>query len=192
MSKSESNRRSLGIAIVATTLLGVFIVWMAGLFGTLQAVGEYLKPTVVDDLVPPPGCGQTGEAAPADLMRVVENQRNLYHLDLQKVVVCKSAQRMPALERRFAGLPFGEGAVKHWKPLSEGCCSVQHGRHVLVMVADSSERGTVLVEAALIQTRWDYLLTTFSERRASWLWRWCRFVRSRLYFFETRVPSRMT
>jgi hypothetical protein len=159
--------------IVCLLLLAFGMLWFFGLLDTVQALGEYFRPTTVMEVAVPSGCVETAEEAPADLMRIVENQKSRYRLTLQRLIVCRSASRYPALERRFAGVPYGDYFRREWKPLPEGCCSVHSGRHVIVVAADSIEQGTVLVEAALIQDRADYLRFRWGERQDSWLKRWC-------------------
>ncbi len=102
-------------------------------------------------------------------MQVVENQNNLYGLAVQKIIVCRSAHPLPGFEASFYGLPFGEATRNQWRQLRRGCCSSQFGRHVLVMAADPTEEGSVLVQANLIQSRWDYLRLKWSAVRWPWI-----------------------
>jgi hypothetical protein len=169
---SRKARRVLVVTVAATAVVAMLLI--DGLFGLAQALGEYFRPTTVEAMFQRQGCIETNEAPPPDLMRIVENQGNLYHLALQKVAVCRAAHRSPELERRFAGLPFAFAEGSPWRPLSKGCCSAQFRRHVIVEVADSRENGSVVVEAALIQSRWDYLRLKWNALRGSWVWRWCR------------------
>jgi hypothetical protein len=160
----------LGLWATTATMWVVFVLWAASLLDVPQALGEYLRPTTVEGMYLPQGCIQTNETPPPDLMRTVEEQKSRYHLTLQKVVVCRSARRLPGFERRFIGFPLGEGPCQR---LSEGCCSCQFGRHVTVALANPSEDGSVLVHANLIQSRWDYLRLKWNKgRRAPWFWWW--------------------
>ena len=149
----------------------VAVSWIGGLLDLPQALGEYVRPTTVEGGFLPKGCIQTNEISPPDLMRIVENQRNLYHLALQKVVVCKSSYRLLGFEARFVGLTFSDDDP--CRPLLKGCCSCQFRRHVVVEVADPSSDGSVLVCANLIQSRWDYLRLKWNKgQRAPWFWWW--------------------
>jgi len=162
-------KRSVLVAIISLSMMVIVAVaWIFKPFDVAQAIGEYLLPTTVEDLVAPQACIETNEPPPPDLMQIVEDQKSLYHLTLQKVSVCRSARRYQAFERRFAGLPFGDEFRKRWKPLSKGCCSCQFRRHVIVFVADSNESGSVVVQAALIQSRWDYLRQNWDENVQKW------------------------
>jgi hypothetical protein len=159
-------------AIVAA-LFGFAVLWIGGLLDVPQALGEYLRPTTIEGMYIPPGCTRTNEAPPPDLMRIVAGQEKLYHLTLQRVVVCRSTLRLLDFEQRHAGLPLGEDDP--CRRLPKGCCGCQFQRHVIVMVADPSARGggSVLVHANLIQSRWDYLRLRWNKgQRASWFWWW--------------------
>jgi hypothetical protein len=149
------------------------VLWIGELPGVAQALGEYLHPTTLWGNYLPRGCTVTSEAPPSDLARIVESQKNLYHLALQKVVVCRTAERLLGFEKRYAGFPVGDRDP--CRPLRGGCCTCQSGRHVVVMAADGSEKGSVLVRANLIQSRWDYLQHKWKNVRP-WAWRWCAIV----------------
>ncbi len=161
---------SLTIAVTLYIVLVAPVLLIGRLPNAAQAVAEYLRPTTVEGMVLPLGCAVTNEAPPQDLMRIVRDQENLHHLALQKVVVCRSSRRLLGLEQRFAGLPFGEGSP--WRTLYGGCCTVYFRRHVIVEVAGPSESGSVVVHAALILGRWDYLRLNWNNVRP-WAWRWC-------------------
>jgi hypothetical protein len=150
-------------AVVFVIVVVVSVLWVGGPFGVTQALGEYLRPTTVE-LVALRGCVETQETPPAKLMRLVENQKVVYRsaLELQKVVVCRDPSRPPQAERRFL-------APKGWVPPYVGG-SYSYRRHVIVVVADSDERGSVIVEAALIQGRWDYLRLNWYKMRPYWSW----------------------
>ena len=161
----------LGVWAVTTTMFVIGVLWAGGLLDVPQALGEYLRPTSVAKTYIPEGCIETRETPPANLMRIVEDQKNLYQLTLQKIVVCRSALRIPQFEQRFPGLPNSE--LDPCRRLSKGCCSCQFGRHVIVEAADPTGTGSVLVGASLIQSRWDYLRLRWNRtRRAPWFWWW--------------------
>jgi len=164
-------RRVKSGLVVAALALAMFLVvalWVGGPLGATQALGEYLRPTTVEMMPLPDGCVPVNEAPASNAVRIVEHQRNVYHLALQKVVVCRTARRFPHLEPDFTELAFSPETRKRWLPLYLGCCSYQFRRHIAVVVADSNESGSVIVEAALIQTRWDYLRFNWSRNRSSW------------------------
>jgi hypothetical protein len=166
-----SRKARLGLWAIAAIMFAFAVLWAGGLFDAAQALSEYLYPTTVEGMYLPHGCIETNETPPPDLMRIVEAQKNLYHLTLQKTVVCRSARRLLGFEQRFAGLPLGEGDP--CRRLSKGCCSCQFGRHVIVAAADPRENGSVLVHANLVQSRWDYLRLKWDKSgRRSWFWWW--------------------
>jgi hypothetical protein len=71
-----------------------------------------------------------------------------------------SFARIPA-----PGLPFGEKFRKRWRPMPKGCCSCQYRRHVIIVVGEPTETGTIVVGAALIQSRGDYLWMNWDKNR---------------------------
>jgi hypothetical protein len=146
----------------------VALLLLAGSGSVAQALGEYLRPTTVWGNYLPEGCIETNDAPPPDLMQIVKNQRNLYHMSLQKVVVCRSARRLPGFEARSAGLPFGD--EDECRTSNRGCCSCQFGRHFIVMAADPNENGSILLRANLIQSRGDYLRLKYNalQKRVVW------------------------
>ena len=96
-------------------------------------------------------------------MRIIESQRSFYRLSLQKIVVCRTPRRASPTEA------FTGQIRKQWLPLYVGgCCSYQFRRHVAIMIADADETGTVIVEAALLQTRWEYLRRDWRTDRSDW------------------------
>ncbi len=152
----------LVVGSIALTGSGIFVVWVLEPFELLSALWEYVVPTTVE-MEPIPGCAVTKEAPPEDLAQIVQHQMLIYHLSLQKMIVCKSGRKYPALERRFAGLPFGEQFRMRWRPLPDGCCSCQYRRHVVVVAANSGVDGSVVVEAALVQSRSDHLVQSWNK-----------------------------
>lgn len=145
---------SLLAFIVLAVVLILLGIWIFEPLDVAEAVGEYLIPTTVEII--PLACTQTNQEPPADLMQLVNTQENFYHLTLQKVTVCLSSVKGPS-QKGFSGLPRDEEFRMRWKPLPERCCTSQFRRHVLVVVGDFNEGGSVIVEAALIQSRRDYL-----------------------------------
>lgn len=151
-----------------TVLYFLLVISLARVFDVAQALREYLRPTTVEGNFLPQGCVITNETPPPDLMEIVKGQKKFYNLALQKVTVCRSARALPEFEVRYPGLTFGEELRNQWRPLGQGCCSCQFGRHIIVMAAQPSENGSVLVQANLIQSRWDYLRLKCNQIK--WVW----------------------
>jgi hypothetical protein len=149
------------------------VLWICGLFGTVGALGEYLLPTTVEGMAPVADCATADETPPAWSMRVIENERSLYHLTIQKVVVCRSAHRIPGLAHRFAGR-YKDQSGQKWNPLVDDCCASQFGQHVIMMVGNYEGNGSVVVKAALIRSRSDYLKLKFDASGNFWTRRWLR------------------
>jgi hypothetical protein len=166
-------RKSLTVGALLYVGLVVPVLLIGKLPNAVQALAEYLRPTTVEGMTLPEGCIVGNEAPPPDLMRVVKDQENRHHLALQRVAVCRSSRRLLGLEQHFAGLPLSEGSP--WRALYGGCCTVYFRRHVIVEVADPSGNGSVVVHAALILSRRDYLLLNWNNVRP-WAWRWCLIV----------------
>ena len=143
------------LAATLTTFVAA-ILWVSEPYGAAQALAECLRPATTKMMPLPEGCIQTSETPPENLMRIVERQRASYGLTLQRVVVCRTARRLSSSGPDLAEAAFSEETRKRWLPLYVGCCSYQFRRHVAVVVADVSENGSLLVEAALVQSRWLY------------------------------------
>jgi hypothetical protein len=124
--------------------------WIGGPYGATQAVGEYLRPTTAKMMPLPARCTED-ETPPTKLMRVVESQRAFYHLALQKVAVCRSAEVFGQDEMDISWELTDH--QRRWLPLKAGCCTYQYRRHVVVIVAGLSENRSVIVQADLIQSR---------------------------------------
>lgn len=133
-----------------------------------QTLTDSLGPTTVEIMPLRDGCAVSNEVPPSGLMRIVEYQREFYHLTLQKVVVCRSAKRFTQAEPTFAEEAFSEDTRRRWLPLYVGCCSYQYRRHVAVVVADVNKSGSVIVEAALIRSRWAYFRSNWAADRPGW------------------------
>lgn len=166
----NAKRGFLSAGVALFLLLVVPVLWIGRFFDSFQAASEYFRPTTVESGFVPRGCAQTGQAPPPDLMHIVESQRDLHHLVLQRVVVCRTPYPLPGFERRLTGFPVGEDDP--WWPLHGDCCARQYRRHVIVIAADRDGGGSVLLQAALIQSRWDYLRLDWNRVRP-WAWRWC-------------------
>ena len=115
-----------------------------------------------------PGQCVANETPPENLMRIVESQAALYRLSIQKVVVCRTMLRVPPNDPRFGGVLLGRENLRRWLALRPNGCIYQFRRHFAAVVAD--ETGTVVVEAALIQSRWDYLRENWDKMCGSWFW----------------------
>jgi hypothetical protein len=133
-----------------------------------HAIGECLRNTTVEMIPLPEGCIQTKEIPPENLMRIIEQQEVFYHLELQKVVVCKTANRLSSDGLDLIKGAFSEETRKRWLPLYVGCCSYQFRRHVTVVAAQADENGSLIAEAALVQSRWDYLRANWAKDRSYW------------------------
>lgn len=155
-----------GLWTATSTVLVAALLWMSQPSGAARAIEECLRPTAVKIAPIPKDCVPTDEAPPANLMRIVDNQMRFYHLTLQKVVVCETARTVSQSDLERAAFPEDTG--KRWLPLYVGCCSYQFRRHVVVVVADTNEHGSVIVQAALVQNRWDYVRSNWSKKRGSW------------------------
>lgn len=146
----------------AVIALAASVLWVIAPNAPKRALGEYFRPTTVKMMPLPKWCVQTDEAPPTNLMHIVEYQRSFYGLQLQKIVVCRTKERIPA------GPAFDEDIRHRWLPMYVGCCSYQFRRHVAVVLANVDDSGSVIVEAALIQNRWAYLRSNWNKDRSEW------------------------
>jgi hypothetical protein len=164
----------LGLWTITAGIFLVVVMWAGRLLDVPGAVADCLRPTApAGRTYLPQGCTETNEAPPPDLLRIVQNQQYLYGLVLQNMFVCRSAYHMTAFEARPFGLLGLVGAESDCRPLYSGCCSCQIGRHVIVMAGDPSDNGSVIVQANLLQNRWDHLRFALNKaRRPLWLWWW--------------------
>jgi hypothetical protein len=159
-------------AIVAVVFTIAFL-WAGGLLGVPVAVGQSLRPASIDGVYFPRGCVKTTEMPPPDLMRVVEDQEQFYGLALRRLIVCRSSRRLPAFEARHVGLQGIVGEESGCRPLYKGCCSCQVGRHIIVIAADPKDQGSLLMQADLVQSRWDHIRLAWNKRnRTPWFWWW--------------------
>jgi hypothetical protein len=157
------------LAVIFLVLVVVAVLWIVRPYGATQAVAEYFRSTTVQMMPLPEGCVPTNETPPSNLTRIVEDERRFYRLSLQKVIVCRSNRRFPQTEPDFTNAAFSEETRKRWLPLYVGCCAYQFRRHIAVVVADVDERGPVIVEAALVQSRHDFLRLNWARKRRGWL-----------------------
>lgn len=111
--------------------------------------------------------GASGEVAYSDplVTQAIESEATSLHLSLQQPKVFTGqwhARLTPcrAFEYRF-------DSRRQWTPL-DGCTTFQYRRHFTIIKIDPG--GTVLVAAALTQSRWDYLRQNWSKLREMWSW----------------------
>jgi len=161
-------RAKWGFLAAISTVFATAALWIYGPNSAKQILGEYFRPTTVMMMPLPEGCIQSKETPPANLMRIVESQKSFYRLTLQDLVVCRTAKRFPQGGHGIAEAIFSEEVRKRWLPLYVGCCSYQFRRHFAVVVTDARENGSVMVEAALVQSRWDYLWLNWRKDRSYW------------------------
>ena len=141
---------------LATMVLGIALVSRCPC-GITHALSEYLWPTTVQLMHLPSDCVPSNEAPSAKALRIVEYQRSFYRLSFQKIVVCRTPRKFPAMEPDFTDQVFDQNTRRKWLPLYVGCCSYQYRRHVAVVISEQDERGSLVSQAALIQSRWDFL-----------------------------------
>jgi hypothetical protein len=149
------------IALVISTL-GFALLW-GGPFGVTRAMGEYLWPTTVKLMPLPSDCVPSNETPSSEAHRIVEYQKSFYGLSLQKIVVCRTARNFPGMEPDFTEQAFDQNTRRNWLPLYVGCCSYRYRRHVAVVIAQRDARGTLSSQAALIQSRWDFLRSNWTK-----------------------------
>lgn len=149
-------RRSAPVAVAAVAAV---VLWIGMPDNTKMAAIECLRPTTVEMLPLPEACVETNESPPPDLIRSVEAQRAFYELTLQKLVTCRTTNPVVAVSM------LSEELRQKWLPLYVGCCSYQAGRHVVVVAGGFGDKGPVMVQAALIQSRWAYFRANWRKRR---------------------------
>jgi len=155
--------RSKWIWITLVTItLGFALLW-GGPLGVTQAMGEYLRPTTVKLMPLPSDCVPSEEAPSPEALRIVEYQRSFYRLALQKIVVCRTPRKFPTMEPDFTEQVFDQSTRRRWLPLYVGCCSYQYRRHVAVVIAQQDERGSLISQAALIQSRREFLRSNWTK-----------------------------
>jgi len=149
----------LGVAALAVVVAGATCILAPS--SARRALGECLRPATVEAIPLPAGCIPTNEAPPARAMAIVETERSHYHLRLQKVLVCRTATR------QLPGFLVKQ-VESRWLPLYVGCCGFQFRRHVAVVVACDDGDGSMVVEAALLQNRWEYFRRYRDTDRSEW------------------------
>jgi hypothetical protein len=161
------DRKTKRLLVFVVLLFAAAALWTLAPHGAKQAAREYLAPTSVEVMPLPDGCIQKDGVPPASLLSIVERQRASYHLSLQKVAICQTTQTFRSQEDLVAAsLSLEMG--KLWLPLYIGCCSYQFRRHVVVLAADATEKGSLVIEASLVQSRWDFLRLNWTRDRSSW------------------------
>lgn len=151
----------LWIALVIITL-GSVLLW-CGSFGVTQAMGEYFWPTTVTMMPLPSDCVPTDEPPSSEALRIVQYEKSFYHLALQKIVVCRTPRKLPTMEPDFTDQVFDKSTRRKWRPLYVGCCSYQYRRHVAIVIAQQDERGYLISQAALIQSRRQFLRSNWTK-----------------------------
>jgi hypothetical protein len=149
---------------VALVMIGLGLTSLGGRpFGVTQAIGEYLWPTTVELMSLPSDCVPSNEAPSPEALRIVEYQENFYRLSMQKIIVCRTPRMFPRMEPDFTNQVFDQNTRERWLPLYVGCCSYRYRRHVSVVIAQQDQRGSVISQAALIQSRWDFLRSNWTK-----------------------------
>jgi hypothetical protein len=101
------------------------------------------------------------ETPSPEALRIVEYQRSFYRLALQEIVVCRTPRKLATMEPDFTEQVFDASTRRKWLPLYVGCCSYKYRRHVAIVTAQQDEKGSVISQALLIQSRLEFL-------RANW------------------------
>ena len=101
------------------------------------------------------------ETPSPEALRIVEYQRSFYRLALQEIVVCRTPRKLATMEPDFTEQVFDASTRRKWLPLYVGCCSYKYRRHVAIVTAQQDEKGPVISQALLIQSRLEFL-------RANW------------------------
>jgi hypothetical protein len=150
-----------GWITLATVTFAIALIIRAQL-GITQALSEYLRPTAVELMPLPADCVPSNEATSSEALRIVEFQKSFYRLNFQKIAVCQTPRRFPEGEPDFTEQVFDQETRRKWLPLYVGCCSYQYRRHVAVVISQQDEKGSLISQAALIQSRRDFL-------RSNWM-----------------------
>jgi hypothetical protein len=161
-------KRVRGFGVAFTTLIIGAMLWLGGPSGATQALGEYLRPSMTRGLWVVGECSVGARLSPS-VMRAIESYQGQYGVSLLRVTVCKSGYLREGLQLGPSSVvrmldPY---ARESWKPLEEGRC-YQYRRNFAVVVVD--DEGQAVVEAALIQSRWDYLRLNWNKVLTSFSW----------------------
>ena len=93
----------------------------------------------------------------------LERKCGFYQLALQEMVVCRTPRKLPNIEPDFTEQVFDQSTRKKWLPLYVGCCSHKYRRHVAIIIAQQDERGSLISQAALIQSRREFLWSNWTK-----------------------------
>jgi len=163
-------KRVIWVARAATAaLFPAAALWIGGPLGATQALGEYLRPTAIQmPAFARSWLCSTGETPPAEVMKVVEAQREFYGLTLQRLAVCRGIGWFSHSGEMGCGdVEVGYWTARtSWSRPSAGCGVIQFRRHFGFLIA---YRGTVTY-VALIQSRWDYLRLNWNRVLSAWSW----------------------
>jgi hypothetical protein len=155
----------LSFLTATIAILLLIVIWIGGPFGATQALGEYLRPVKVERTGLVAIC-EEAETPPEDLMRAVEAQKEIHHLSIQRVAVCSGFNSTKKTIASSAASDFHRYGI--WLPLADDCCTFQFRRHFEVLAPNES--GTVVVQAVLIQSRWDFLRLNWNKIHNYWFW----------------------
>jgi hypothetical protein len=162
--------RAKGRVVLACSLLATsagFLLWVGGPWGITQALGEYLRPSAVLFRPISPGCSPL-DAAPAGILRAIEFRRQRLGLTLQATVICHSQLPVVPMAHRTAKSLYDFEPDRVWQYAGGDHAVSQFRRHFVV--AAISDDGRVVVEAALVQSRWDFLRLNWHRLRREWAW----------------------
>ena len=154
-------------------LMVVAVLWVGGSLGLTEGLGEFLRPTTVKMMHMQLAVGDCSTTAtvPAPLMQIVETQRALHQLKLQQVAVCSTGL---VIDRDGEDLTKWIGARgysdQQWQTLPTGCCTYQYRRHFAVVVGGFAKGVPIVIQAVLIQSRWNYLVQNWDKAWECWFW----------------------
>ena len=111
----------------------------------------------------PADCVPSNEAPSPEALRIVQCQKSFYRLALQEVVVCRTPRKFPNIEPDFTEQVFDQSTRRKWLPLYVGCCSYKFRRHVAIIIAQQDERGSLISQAALIQSCREFLRSNWTK-----------------------------
>lgn len=149
------------ITLAAVTFAIALII--RGQLGITLALSEYLWPTAVELMPLPADCVPANETPSSETLRIMEFQKGFYRLNFQRIAVCRVPRRFPEGEPAFTEQVFDQETRRKWLPLYVGCCSYQYRRHVAVVISQQDKKGSLISQAALIQSRWDFLRSNWKK-----------------------------
>ena len=161
---TADRKAKVSLAVITSIMLAAGGIWVGGPIGATQALGDYLRPTVLGTMKLPGEC-TADEALPENVSQIVEAQRSRYALARQRVVVCRTMVGRYHSDDVVASNPIAEG---RWLLSKAGGYTYQYRRHFAVLVV--YENGTALAEVDLVQSRWDYLRLNWNKVCAAWFW----------------------